>query len=83
MIGPEINEALIGYKIEMLFEYTDIDGSQSTNWYHGKVIDIKNERTNVVMIEWDQECLGAGDKKMRVEKLLPTKFNPDGPTQRA
>ena len=83
LIAPEINNTLIGYKIEMLFEYIDIDGSQLTNWYHGKVTGIKNERTNAVIIEWDQECLGEGDQKRTVEKLLPTKYNPDGPKQRA
>ena len=36
---------------------------------------IKNERTNVVLIEWDPECLGEGYQKRTVEKLLPTKYN--------
>ena len=66
MIGPKINEALIGYKIEMLFEYNDIDGSQLTNWYHGKVTGIKNKMTNAVIIEWDPEYLGESDEKLTV-----------------
>ena len=51
MIRPEINETLIGYKIEMLFEYADIDGSRLTNWHHGKVSGVKNERTNAAIVE--------------------------------
>ena len=62
MIAPDINNTLIGYKIEMFFEYIDIDGSQLTNWYHGNVTSVKNERTNAVTIEWDPECLGVGDQ---------------------
>ena len=44
---------------------------------------IKNERENVVIIEWDPECLGEGDQKRMPEKLLPTKYNQGEPKQRA
>ena len=44
---------------------------------------IKNERENVVIIEWDPECLGEGDQQETVKKLLPTKYDQDGPKQNA
>ena len=72
---------MIGHKIEMLFEYADINGSQLTIWYHGKVTGIKNKKTNAAIVEWNPECLGEGDHKTTVEKLLPTKYNLDGPKQ--
>jgi hypothetical protein len=54
---------LIGYEIEMRvgYSYIDMDGSKFTSLYNGKVTDIKNERTNAVIIEWDPECLGEGN----------------------
>ena len=31
--APEVNSDLVGFIIEMLFEYPDDDGGRLTNWY--------------------------------------------------
>ena len=73
---PDINDALIGYKIEMLFEYPSDDGSQYLDWAHGVVTGIVNEKTRRVEIEWDDECVAEGDYSTSKDVLFIRKWNP-------
>ena len=59
LIVPEINETLIGYKIEMflVYWYWWIQVNKLVSW---EGYGIKNERENIVIIEWYPECLGEG-----------------------
>ena len=80
---PKINDSLVGYKIEMLFSYTEPDGAKLYNWYNGVVTSVKNERTRCVEVTWNPACLGDDDKRVTNEKLLPTKYNPKEKKERA
>ena len=73
--APEVNSDLVGFNIEMLFEYPDDDGGRLTNWYNGEVISIVNEKKSTVRIKWDPLCLGENDEPETVEQLLPMKWN--------
>ncbi len=55
---PEINDTLIGFKIEMLFNYT-LD--QGLGWCHGEVIAIKDANKKTVKVRWAEEHVGEGD----------------------
>jgi hypothetical protein len=75
---PIIDNSLIGFKIEKLFEYTEPDGSVVLNWCFGKVVKIKNQKTNMVIVQWDNQFVDPGDPNQSPEKLLETKWNPTG-----
>ena len=73
--APEINSLLIGFIIEMYFNYQDKDGSSLCNWYHGKVVKIVNTKNRVVQVQWDETCLGDLDVRVSNGKLFLTKWN--------
>jgi hypothetical protein len=52
-IAPEVNSDLVGFNIELFFEYPDVDGGLLTNWYNREVISIINELKKTVRIMWD------------------------------
>lgn len=72
---PQI-DSLVGFKIEMYFNYQDEDGSNLCNWYHGKVVKIVNKKNRVVQVKWDEGNLGDLDVRVSNEKLFVTKWNP-------
>ena len=61
LIAPEINKKLIGYKLRwfLVYWYWWIQVNKLVSWEGS---GIKNERENVVIIEWGPECLGEGDQ---------------------
>ncbi len=65
---PNLDSSLIGFKIEMLFSYTETDGSTFLNWYHGRITKIMNEKNRIVQITWDED------------KLIKSKWNPKNTT---
>jgi hypothetical protein len=73
---PDIDSLFVGYKIEILFEYTDDDSSSLVNWYSGEVSEIVNEKRRIVKVKWNECCLGRNDEVETKEKLQPTKWNP-------
>ncbi len=76
-IAPSIDKHLIGFRIEMLFTYTNTDdGTTCLNWCHGTVISIMSEKNRAVKIEWDKECLNDNDDPTSNHKLLLSKWNP-------
>ena len=76
-IMPKVNSELIGFKIEMLFQYDNEDGTTYVNWCNGVIISILNEKSYYVKVRWNQECLGQGEPKITKEKLLASKWNPN------
>ena len=74
---PLVDESLVGFNIEMLFEYPNVvEGGTYLDWAYGTVKEIMNKNTNRVLIEWNDECLGRLDRKETIQKLLMTKWNP-------
>ena len=63
-VMPSVDESLVGFNIEMLFEYpTVVKGGTYLDLAYGTVKEITNKNTNRVLIEWNDECLGRLDKK--------------------
>jgi hypothetical protein len=76
--APDIDQDLVGFQLEKLFEYTEPDGSTMLEWCHGEIIAIKNAKTNTVKVAWDPQFVRTKDERETNEKLLPTKWNPKG-----
>ena len=73
---PTVDEKIFGFKIEMLFEYDNDDGTRYLDWCNGVVDSIINESTRCVTIKWNKDSLGPNDSDTSREKLLPSKWNP-------
>ncbi len=69
---PDIDSTLVGFRIEKLFEYSEIDGTIYLDWCHGGVISVNSDKIKYAKIRWDEDCLRPGDNSKR-EKLLQTK----------
>jgi hypothetical protein len=69
---PEINHKFIGFKIEMLFNYTHDEG---LSWCHGEVIAIKDAKKKTVLVKWAEEHVGEGEKSGTVQTLSDSKWN--------
>ncbi len=69
---PEINHKFIGFKIEMLFNYTH---DQGLSWCHGEVIAIKGAKKKTILVKWAEEHVGEGEKSETVQKLSDSKWN--------
>ncbi len=76
-IKLSVNSALIGFKIEMLFQYDNEDGTTYVNWCNGVIISILNEKSYFVKVGWNHKCLGQGESEITKEKLLASKWNPN------
>jgi hypothetical protein len=76
-VMPYIDSTLIGFRIEMLFEYTETYGTTYLDWCHGKVTLVIGDKSKYAKIRWDEECLRPGDCSTTQEKLLQTKWNPE------
>ena len=70
---PEVDDNLIGTKIEQLWEFTEGDGTVVPQWCQGIVVAV--EKNNRVHIKWDKKCLCEGDLMVTQEKFLKTKWN--------
>ncbi len=69
---PENNHKFIGFKIEMLFNYTH---DQGLSWCHGEVIAIKDAKKKTVLVKWAEEHVEEGEKSETVQKLSDRKWN--------
>jgi hypothetical protein len=72
VVIPEINKKFIGFKIEMLFNYTH---DQGLSWCHGEVIAIKDAKKKTVIVRWAEEHVGEGEKSETIQKLPDNKWN--------
>ena len=71
---------LKGFKVEMLFESFEADGTAKLEWYHGVVKEVLNKKTMAVRIEWSDDCLHKEERKtMKITKdqLMVSKWNPN------
>ncbi len=73
---PEIDSTLIGFCIEILFSFTEPDGTSYLDWCYGMVVAIISESARKVRIKWDVECLRTDDPIHNVDKLLKLQWNP-------
>jgi len=70
---PDIDETLINFRIEQLWEFIENDSSAVLQWCKGTIVGVKKD--NKVHIKWDKESLRDGDPEITQEKLLVTKWN--------
>jgi hypothetical protein len=70
-----IDSTLIGFKIVVLFEYTETDGTTLLDWCHGEVTSVICDKSKYAKIRWDEECLRPRYCSITQEKLLPNKLN--------
>jgi hypothetical protein len=76
IVMPDIDSTLVGFRIEKLFEYSEIDGITYFDWCHGEVISVNGDKIKYATIRWDKDCLRPRDCSTTREKLLQTKWNP-------
>ena len=77
IVPPDCDDSLRGFNIEMAFSYMDDEGDKCWGWYNGVVKKVVNERSHSVLIEWDENCLGARDQRVTKQQIKPNKWNPD------
>ena len=63
---PSINNSLVGYNIETLFEC----GKKGLDWYHGEVKSVVNEKNRIVKSKWNKDCLAASNANCTKHKLF-------------
>ncbi len=73
---PDIDSTLVGFGIEKLFEYSEINRTTYLDWCHEEVISVNSDKIKYTMIRWDEDCLRPRDCSTTSEKLLQTKWNP-------
>jgi hypothetical protein len=64
---------LIDAEIEILYSYTEPDGSTKNMWCQGKVVAVRTR--NRIHIECDASILCEGDEPITEEVLLKSKYN--------
>jgi hypothetical protein len=52
----DIDSTLIGFRIEMLCEYTGIDGRTYLDWCHGQVTSVAGKNSKFAQIWWDESA---------------------------
>ena len=70
---PNVDETLIGSRIEMCWVYTEQNGTKVKVWCKGLVVAVL--KSNKVHVQWDTDYLHPGESKISKEKLLKTKWN--------
>ncbi len=79
-VAPKIDQSLVGFNIEVCFEYiNDDDNSTYIAWCDGVVDSIANEKNRMVMIKWNEKKLVEGDQKISQQKLGVRGWNPKIP----
>jgi hypothetical protein len=78
-IMPKVDESLVGFSIELCFEYDDDDDSTYYAWCDGVVHSIVNENSRMVMIKWNEKKIQEGDAKISRHKLGIRGWNPKTP----
>jgi hypothetical protein len=76
-VMPDIDSMLIRFRIEVLCEYTETDGTTYLDWCHREFALVISDKSKYAKIRWDEECLRPGDCSTTQEMLLPTKWNPE------
>ena len=67
---PPVDDTLIGFEIEYLFEYYDEeDDSRYLAWCDGVVQGITNQKTRMVEIKWNPKKVDKDDLLITKHKL--------------
>ncbi len=72
VVRPDIDNHFIGFRIEMLFDYTH---GQEYIWCHGEVIAIKNAKKKTVKVRWAKEHVAEGESRESNHILQDSKCN--------
>ena len=72
---PSLDKKLIGFKVELLWQYPGEDGEPYLDWAHGKVVSIKNKEKRLVTIKWTEDCVADGEPDTTVERLADHLWN--------
>ena len=80
ILCPDLDDTLIGFPIEYLFQYDDEDGNPFTAWCDGVIESISNVKTRMVVIKWNEKKVAEGDASASKHKLALRKWNPKSPT---
>ena len=76
-IMPSVDDTLIGFEIEYLFEYYDEeDDSQYLAWCDGVVQCITNQKTTMVEIKWNPKKVDKDDLLISEHMLGIRTWNP-------
>ena len=78
-VMPEVDENLVGFKIEYCFTYSDDDGTPYDAWCDGVVEKVINEKTRMVLIRWNEKKVHEGDQLVSRHKLAIRSWNPKNP----
>ena len=70
---PEVNEELIGSRIEQMWEFIELDVNKVNQWCNGTVVAIN--KLNKVQIKWEEYTLHEGHPKMSQETLVKSRSN--------
>ncbi len=72
-----MNEEQLEKRLEILFSYVELDGTEQLVWGKGEVIGVQKNYN--VHIQWDEEYLHEGDAPVTREWLLKTSYNKNTP----
>ena len=78
-IMPKVDKSLVGFNIEVCFEYINDDDNSTIAWCDGVVHSIANEKNRMVMMKWNAKKLVEGDQKISRQKLGVRGWNPKTP----
>ena len=70
---PEVNEELIGARIEQLLEFNQLDGNKVNQWCKVTVVSIK--QVNKVHIQLEEDTLHEVHPKISQETLAKSRYN--------
>ena len=78
-VMPNVDKSLVGFPIEVCFEYDGEDGAPFTAWCDGTVMSVINEKTRMVLIKWNEKKVAEGDAQTSKHKLGIRGWNPKHP----
>ena len=73
-VAPDVDDTLVGARLEVCFECNLDDGGQELRWCVGKVMSVKNEKK--VLMKWMANKEHGEEATISNQRLLKTKWNP-------
>ena len=78
-VMPTVDNSIIGFPIEVCFEYEGDDHIPFIAWCDGIVQSVINEKTRMVIIKWNEKKVAPGDATTSKHKLGVRGWNPKNP----